>query len=147
MDELTLEPYAVVQHWRLSNADNQWETILGEYLQTIAKRCTSAGKCVIGHIKALSTFADKSYLQISVVAANIPATLEGKAPAGCVDLELTLNVLVYGLAQSTIEQIVYETANEIARQRKGAVHHKDISHAGEHLHHSHHQNQSKGATA
>jgi len=146
VDDLILEPYAVVQHWHLSNDVGHWEAILGQYLQTIAKQCTSVGKCVIGHIKALSTFPDKSYLRISVVAANIPATKEGKVPAGCADLELTLNVLVYGLAQSTIEQIVYETANEIAHQMKGAVHHRNVSHAGEHLHHSHHHNQSKGET-
>jgi len=135
-----------VQRWHLTNASGHWEAILGEYLQTIAQQCISAGKCVIGHIKALSTFPDKSYLRISVVAANIPATIEGRAPASCVDLELTLNILVYGLKKSTIEQIVHKTANEIASQRKGAVHHKDISHAGEHLHHSHHHNQSKGET-
>jgi hypothetical protein len=98
---------------------------------------------VIGHIKALSTFPDQTYLRISVVAANIPATIEGKTPAGCTDLELTLNVLVYGLERSTIERITYEIANEIVRQRKGAVHLKYVSHAGEHLHH---HNQSKGET-
>lgn len=146
MDEMILEPYAVVQTWHIPGANEQWEAILGEYLQTIAQQCISVGKCVIGHIKALSTFSDKSYLRISVVAANIPATVEGKAPVGCVDLELTLNVLVYGLAQSTIEQIAHETANKIAHQRKGAVHHKDKSQAGEHLHHSHHHNRSKGET-
>ena len=146
MDKLTLEPYAVVQHWHLPAADGQWETILGEYLHTIALRCTSAGKCVIGHIKALSTFPDQSYLRISVVAANIPATVEGKALADCADLDLTLNVLVYGLECSTIEQITSETANEIARQRKGAVTHEYVNHAGEYLHHSHHHNQSKGET-
>lgn len=146
MDELILEPYAVVQTWHISDADKQWESILGEYLLKIAQRCTDAGKCVIGHIKALSTFSDQSYLRISVIAANIPANLEGSVPPNCTDLELTLNILVYGLERTAIEQITHETANEIARHRKGAVHHKYVSHAGEHLHHSYHHNQSKGET-
>jgi len=142
MDELILEPYAVVQHWHLPETNEQWESILGEYLQRIAQRCTLAGKCVIGHIKALSTFSDQSFLCISVVAAHIPANIEGKILSNCTDLDLTLNILVYGLERTVIEQIAHETANEIARQRKGAVQYKYLNHAGEHLHHSHHHNQS-----
>lgn len=146
MDELILVPCAVVQSWHLPDANGHWESILGEYLQTIAQRCISAGKCVIGHIKALSTFPDQSYLRISVVAANIPATVEGKAPAGCIDLELTLNVLVYGLERTAIEQITRETAGEIANQMKGAVHQKNLGQAGGYLHHTNHHNRSEGET-
>ena len=141
MDELTLEPYAVVQEWHLPDADDRWESILGEYLQIIAQRCAARGKCVIGHIKALSTFSDKSYLRISVITENIPFNVEGKVPTGCTDLELTLNVLIYGLERTAIEQITQETAKEIASQRKGVVHHKSLDHAGEHLRHSNHQDQ------
>ena len=137
---MILEPYAVVQHWHLPDANDQWESILGEYLQTIAQRCISAGKCVIGHIKALSTFSDQINLRISVIAANIPANIEGKVPHNCTDLELTLNILVYGLERTAIEQIAHETANQIARQRKGVVHQKILDHAGEHLHNTHHHN-------
>ena len=138
MDELTLEPYAVMQHWHLPAVDGEWESILGEYLQTIALRCTSAEKCVIGHIKALALFSNEGYLRISVVAANIPATIEGSVPAGCHDIELTLNVLVYGLGKNTIEQITEETANEIAFQTQGTVRHHKTNQAGEHRHHSDH---------
>ena len=86
MAELILEPYVVVQHWQLPDAEGHWE-YFGEYLQIIAQRCTTVGECVIGHIKALSIFPDKSYLRISVVAMNIPASVEGKVPATA----LTLN--------------------------------------------------------
>ena len=124
MDELTLEPYTVVQHWHLPDADGQWESILREYLQRIAQRCTAVGKCVIGHIKALSIFSDNTYVRVSVVAAQIPANLEGRVPAGCTELELTLNVLVYGLKRTVVEQITRETAYEIASQRKGVMNQK-----------------------
>lgn len=146
MDGMKLEPYAVLQSWHLPDAKGQWKSILGAYLQKIAQRCIDKGECVVGHIKALSTFSDQNYLRISVIAPHIPANFEGDEPADCTELELTVNVLVYGLERSTIEKITRETANEIACQRKGAVHHKDISHTGENLHHSHHHNQSKGET-
>lgn len=144
MDELILEPYAVIQDWHLREANGNWESMLGEYLQRIAQRCSASGKCLIGHIKALSIFTDKSYLRISVVAPNIPASIEGKAPPDCVHLELTLNVLVYGLERNVVEKIVNVTAREIASQRKGDVHWKNTAHSGNRLYHSDHHDKSKG---
>lgn len=141
---MILEPYAVIQEWNLPGADENWESVLVDYLQRIAQRCATSGKCVIGHIKALATFPDQGYLRVSVVAADIPASIEGKAPPGCASLELTLNVLVYGLERDIIEQIVKETANEIANQRKGEGHWKNPADASNRFHHSHHHNKSKG---
>jgi hypothetical protein len=142
--ELILEPYAVVQHWHLPDADGYWESILGEYLQTIATRCTSAKKCVIGHIKALVLFQDQGYLRMSVIAANIPASIEGEVPNGCTELELTLNVLIYGLERIVIEKIVYEIATEIADQRKGVVKFKILDQPDtQHTHHTNHQLQKE----
>jgi hypothetical protein len=134
---MKLEPYAVLQSWHLPDAKGQWESILGEYLQTVAQRCIDQGECVVGHIKALSTFTDQNYMRISVIAPQIPANIEGKVPADSTDLELTVNVLVYELERAAIEKITQETANEIAFQRKGEVEHKGIDPAGESPHHNH----------
>jgi hypothetical protein len=141
--ELILEPYAVVQHWHLPDAAGHWVSILGEYLQTIAKRCTSSGNCVVGHIKALVLFPDEGCLRISVIAANIPTSIEGEVPNGCTDLELTLNVLIYGLERIVIEKIVYEITTEIADQRKGVVKFKILDQLGVHTHHPNHQPQKE----
>lgn len=124
MDGMKLEPFAVLQSWHFPDVNGQWETIFGEYLQAIAQHCTNQGECVVGHIKALSTFSDQQYLRISVIAPNIPAIIEGEAPAGCMELDLTLNVLVYGLERSVIEKITCDLAAEIAAQWKGDVHFK-----------------------
>lgn len=144
MAELTLEPYATVQSWHLPAADGHWEEILLEYSQTLAQRCAAAGNCVIGHIKALALFSEGSYFRVSAVAANIPASMEGKVPPGCTDLDLTLNVLVYGLERTLIEQITRETAAEFTNQWKGAVNHKNLNQPGVHQHHPNHQHHSKG---
>ncbi len=145
MTELTLEPYADVQHWRLPGADGHWEAILAEYLVTIAQRCAGASPGAgVGHIKALALFPNQGYLRLSVVAPDIPASIEGKAPSGCTSLELTLNVLVYGLERSAIEQITQAASNEIARQWKGGVDHKELHQASQqHMHHSHPQDQKE----
>ena len=143
MAELRLEPYAVQQHWRLPGADGHWEAVLAGYLETLAQRCAAVGQTVIGHIKALALFDDGGYLRVSVVAAGRPATVEGSAPPGCLELELTLNVLVYGLERATAEQITRAAADEIAAAWKGGVHHTDLSQAGHHDHPSHSQEQKE----
>ena len=134
MAELSLEPYAVLQHWHLPGADGRWEVILAEYLQALAQRCAASGPAVIGHIKALALFAEGGYLRVSVVAPKIPASVEGKAPSGCTELELTLNVLVYGLERSAIERITRETATETAERWNGEISLKNLGQAGQHVH-------------
>lgn len=138
MAELILEPYAAVQHWRLPGADGHWESILGQYLQTLAQRCTTRGQSVVGHIKAIALLPNQSYLRVSVIAPDIPASIEGKVPLGCIDLELTLNVLVYGVQRTVIERITQDSASEIAEQWKGAITHKSLNQSGQHSHHSNH---------
>lgn len=144
MDDLKLEPYAGIQSWNMSDDTVQWEVILGDYLEKIAQHCTDIGNCVIGHIKALSIFSDQSYLRISVIAPDIPANIEGSVPEGSTELELTVNVLIYGLERTVIERIVRETAHEIAVRRKGTVNHKNIEYIDDHLHHTDRHDKSKG---
>jgi hypothetical protein len=142
--ELVLEPYAVVQRWHLPGADGHWEAILAEYLQTLAQRCSASRQTVIGHIKTLALFSDQGYLRISVVAPNRPASIEGKTPPGCIDLELTLNVLVYGLERTEIERITHAAANEVANRWKGVVdHNRNQSQPSHPSQHSHHHDQKE----
>ncbi len=141
MAELSLEPYAAVQHWRLPGADGRWELILAEYLQTLAQRCAASGPAVIGHIKALALFPGGGYVRVSAVAPDIPASVEGKTPSGCTELELTLNVLVYGLERAAIERITRETSAEMAERWKGSVSLESLSQAGQHAHPAQHQHQ------
>ena len=143
MAELILEPYAVTQHWRLpalAAQDGDWERLLAEYLQGLAQKCAAAGTCVIGHIKALALFPDNSYLQISVVSPSLPASLQGSVPAGCNELSLSLNVIVYGLAYEQIESLTNETAHQVAQSWKGEVQIEKTAQrpiSGQHEHHYH----------
>jgi hypothetical protein len=121
MDELILEPYAAVLRWHLPAAGDRWEAILAGYLETLAQRCHASGRCVIGHIKALALFPGGGYLRLSVTAPHLPASVEGQVPPGCTQLDLTLNLIVYGLSQTTLEQIALEAAAQAAAQQKGQV--------------------------
>ena len=116
MADLILEPYSTVLCLQVLQTGLQPELVLKDALETLAGKCPAAGNSVIGHIKALALFPDHQYLRVSVVAANLPATLEGAAPADCTELEITLNVLVYGLTRSQIDEIVLATLSEIAQR-------------------------------
>jgi hypothetical protein len=116
MAELILEPYSVVQHWTIGQPGVQPEVVLKDYLEALAVNCLAAEGCVIGHIKALALFPNKEYLRVSVVAAHLPATIDGAAPPDCAGLEVTLNVLVYGLTRSQVEEITLAAKEALTRR-------------------------------
>ncbi len=121
MAGLILEPYAISQRWKLPQAEGQWEARLAEYLENLARRCSAAGPCVIGHIKALALFPEGGYVQVSVVGPALPASIQGHVPAGCTELALDLNVIVYGLAHDQVKRITRETADQLAAEWQGEV--------------------------
>jgi hypothetical protein len=121
MAELILEHYAVNQRWSFSGDAAKWETLISEFLETLARRCHETGKCIIGHIKALALFPNGGYLRVSVVSPTLPAGVEGSVPTHCSELVLTLNVIVYGLGRDLLEHITRETADDLTNKWKGGV--------------------------
>jgi hypothetical protein len=121
MANLILEPYAVSQRWYFSRENTNWESLIVEYLVTIARTCVEFNRCVIGHIKALALFPGGYYLQVSVIDPTLPAGVKGRVPPDCTELRLTLNVIVYGLDRDLVERIASETAVQLAYRRQGEV--------------------------
>ena len=108
MDGLILEPYAARLQLTAptERAHGQWAAALTRLFDHLAQGCEEADGSVIGHIKALARFPRERYLRISVVAAEYPAAMEGRPPGQYRKVELTLNVLVYGIARKQLAQIV-----------------------------------------
>jgi hypothetical protein len=121
MADLILEPFAVSQRWRFSPKDTNWETLIVEYLEAIARTCMEFDGCVIGHIKALALFPAGGYLQVSVIDPALPAGVKGCVPPDCAELTLSLNVIVYGLEHDLLERIADDTAVRLAYRRQGEV--------------------------
>ncbi len=116
-----MEHYAVNQRWSFLGDAGKWETLITEYLETLARRCDETRKCIIGHIKALALFPDGGYLRVSVVSSTVAAGVEGSVSMGCTELVLTLNVIVYGLGRELLEQITRETADHLTEKWRGGV--------------------------
>lgn len=121
MDDLNLEPYAVVLNFTFPEIQDRWEELLSQFLISIAKETTKPEKAVVGHIKALAVFQENQFFKMSVIAPNIPPTMEGQIPTGCTDLEITLNVLIYGILGTKIEEITRFKADEIASTWNGRI--------------------------
>ena len=121
MADLILEPYSVNQRWRFKSADVPRERSIAEYMEAIARICEEAGKCVVGHIKALALFPNGGLFQVSVVGPGMPAAKNGSVPPACADLTLSLNVIVYGLERKVLERIVWGAADNVTKRWKGEV--------------------------
>jgi len=121
MADLKLEPYAVVLNFVFPEIQDRWEELISQLLLRIAKESKKSERAIVGHIKALTVFQDNQFIRMSVIAPEIPLTTEGQIPSGSTELEMTLNVLVYGVSGITIEEITRSIANEIAREWNGKI--------------------------
>ncbi len=137
MSELTLEPHAVQQRWRMPVplTGRGWHELLIAYLAALARACTTGGSSstagtsgpacsaggVIGHIKLLALFPDGGYLRASAVSPTHPPTSDGQVPDGLDQLSLTLNVLVYGVPREVLATLTLEIASTLVAARAGQV--------------------------
>ena len=123
MDPLTLEPYAARLCWRFPGAQplERWQALFAAFLDELGQACAAEGARVIGHIKGLALLPGGGYLRGSKVSTDYPADVETKEALtdSCAELELSLNVLVYGLRLSEAQRIVPETSLALG-QRWGA---------------------------
>lgn len=121
MDDLKLEPYAVVLTFKFPEIQDRWEELLAPLMIRVAEESTKSGKAVVGHIKALALFADNQFFRMSVIAPNIPPTTEGQIPPGTSELQITLNVLVYGIPETELEEITRLITRQLAQQWNGSI--------------------------
>ena len=75
-------------------------------LTKIALECVKAGADLIGHIKCIVETDGKGFLAISVVDASGAPHTRGKLEEGIEEMDVIINVLLYGLKRSRIQEIV-----------------------------------------
>ena len=125
MAELTLEPYAARVHWRFAEAQSAetWRELFAALLDGLAPACTGGGLHIIGHIKGLIVLPDGGFLRGSKVSDQYPADVEveGAAAGLEAELEMSLNVLVYGPPLAETRRIVSQVAQATARRWNAEV--------------------------
>lgn len=75
-------------------------------LTKIAIECVRAGADLIGHIKCIVETDGKGFLAVSVIDASGAPHTKGKLEDGIEEMEVIINVLLYGLKRSRIQEIV-----------------------------------------
>ena len=137
MDQLSLEPYAARIRWHFSDAQplSYWKTLCATFLDDVAFACMARPPAVIGHIKGLALLPGGGFLRGSKVSTRHAADVEisGASAVSCRELEIALNVLVYGLPAFEAERVVGETGRAIAMHAgatfeviaEGHTHHHD----------------------
>jgi hypothetical protein len=75
-------------------------------LTKIALECVNAGADLIGHIKCIVETDGKGFLAVSVVDASGQPHARGKLEEGIEEMDVIVNVLLYGLKRSKIQEIV-----------------------------------------
>ena len=118
MAELILEPYAAHLSWRHpeDRTLEEWQALFADLLAGLAEACAADEARVIGHVKGLGVLPDGSFLNGSTVTPNRPPDVEiHRANGGrSAEMELTLNVLVYGLPRPEAQRLVSEVSERLA---------------------------------
>lgn len=108
-------------------------------LARIAAECANAGAYLIGHIKCLAETKGNGMLAVSVVDANSAPHSRGHLDEGIKEIDVIINVLLYGLTRRAIQDIVDPLAEKELSFLGGHLHIEDLDrahkHDGEHKHH------------
>ena len=75
-------------------------------MNTIASECDKAGSTLIGHIKCVLDAGDAGFVSVSTVDASGHASVRGELKESVNELNIIINVLLYGLARSKVQEVV-----------------------------------------
>ncbi len=79
--------------------------------------CEKAGACVIGHIKAFTELPD-GYARASAVDTKHAPTSDARASAPSAAVDLTVNVLVYGLPAEAARHVAEDSLARVAASER-----------------------------
>ena len=104
MMETIFEPYAVrlVFTGDTVLSARNWGFLLCQFMDGLARHLTKQGNCVIGHLKGFAQVSENGFMRISVTSPDHPADIAGEFKGAAMEITLSLNVLVYGLAQKEL---------------------------------------------
>ncbi|MCR3922578.1 MAG: hypothetical protein NUK65_08710 [Firmicutes bacterium] len=142
MEGLGLEPYAGSLRWYFHQEQplEDWQALLLQFLEQLGLACTAGDKRVLGHIKCLARLSPGGYIRGSKISVAYPADVEvkGNTATSFAEMQLTLNILVYGLPHHETQLIVQTVGSAIAASQQGKI--EILTTTSHHEHqHDHHE--------
>lgn len=105
----------------------------------IAQECTREGATLIGHIKCVVETTGSGFLQVSVTEPSGRPMARGDLADHVPEMELIVNVLLYGLTRSKVKSIVDPLAMSELQVSGAELGIEDLEkgHDHDHEHHEH----------
>jgi len=99
----------------------EWENALRNFFIKLGENCIDGGGTLIGHIKGITTVAGSPCLQLSLVSLNQPVSVDGSVPDATNKLQITLNVLVFGMSADDVLSALHKSRNQAVTLWNGAI--------------------------
>ncbi|HUL39236.1 MAG TPA: hypothetical protein VLU38_03005 [Methanomassiliicoccales archaeon] len=124
--------YAGKVHARFDRAKGSEEvrSLVSSTISRVAKECMKDGARLIGHIKCIAEVDSGKYIACSVVSAENDAVCRGELDGSSKNLNLILNVLIYGLDKPKVEAIVVRSAESVFEGKGMHVEFEDLEFEG-----------------
>jgi hypothetical protein len=100
----------------------------------IALDCLTAGADLIGHIKCIVETSGKGFLAVSVTTHDGKPHSKGRLDEGIKEMDIIVNVLLYGLSRKGIQDLVDPLALKEMAFPGATVEVEDLEKAHEHDH-------------
>jgi len=133
--------YAGKVHARFDRAKGPEEvrSLVSSTISRVAKECMKDGARLIGHIKCIAEVDSGKYIACSVVSAENDAVCRGELDGSSKNLNLILNVLIYGLDKPKVEAIVVRSAESVFKGKGMHVEFEDLEFEGHEQCEEHHE--------
>jgi len=99
----------------------EWEKALRNFFIRLGENCIDGGGTLIGHIKGIATVAGSPCLQLSLVSLSQPVSVDGSVPDATNKLQITLNVLVFGVSADDVLSALHKSRNQAAASWRGDI--------------------------
>lgn len=94
----------------------RWADIVSYYLAQYSGELCQRPKVYIGHIKAISILSEKEYIKFSKFKCDIPAEVVSAGESSYENISLTLNSLVYGVAEEDAVKALGRVSEKMKRE-------------------------------
>ncbi|MCQ5376009.1 MAG: hypothetical protein NO474_05375 [Methanomassiliicoccales archaeon] len=121
-------------------AGSEMQRMIENLMSRSVIECVRAGASLIGHAKCIAESDSGHYLTCSVTDNDGKARCKGDLGTSFSRIELVINILLYGLKRTQVEEIFNRVLQEEAKSQGFSVSVEDMEvhdHEEDHEHHEH----------
>ncbi len=125
-------------HYPFPLSSRSIKEMMEEMMMEVTLECVREGADLIGHIKSVVETEGKGFLACSVVEPSGAVQTKGELGEGIDEIELLLNVLLYGLEREKVAEIAERTVRKELGANAAHLEMEDLEKKEAHEHHHEH---------